>query len=274
MKRIGIVYHPQRANAVSFAAEFRRALLNHDVEVWESSSWDSSFIAAHVEGTHLIVSIGGDGTILRTARITSLNRVPILGINLGKLGFLTELNAAEALAQVPALIEGQGWLEERAMLEVELPRESSAVHALNDLVVARGSSARLIQVEVAVDGHALSSYRADGVIVATATGSTGYCLAAGGPVLHPESQDMILQPVSPHFSLDQALVLPTGVTITLAVTTTHTAIASVDGQVETPLSSGDVVKVRVSERRTLLRRLRPRSYFYDSLEKVLKGKML
>jgi NAD+ kinase len=274
MKRIGIVYHPQRTAAVSFAADLRRALLSHGVEIWDSSSWDDTAINANLDGSSLIISVGGDGTILRTARTTSRCQIPILGINLGKVGFLTELSAQEALACVPALINGEGWIEERAMLEVELPREAQPLHALNDLVVARGSSARLIQVEVAVDGHALSSYRADGVIVATATGSTGYCLAAGGPVLHPESRDIALQPVSPHFSLDQALVLPAGVTVTLAVTTNHEAMASVDGQVETRLSSGDVVKTRVSERHTLLRRLRPRGYFYDSLEKVLKGKLL
>jgi NAD+ kinase len=274
MKRIGIVFHPQRAPAVSFAAEFRRALLAHGVEAWSSSSWDDAAINAGLDGTDLVVSVGGDGTILRTARTTSRSQVPILGINLGKVGFLTELSAAEALARVPALINGDGWIEERSMLEVELPRQTSPLHALNDLVVARGSSARLIQVEATVDGHALSSYRADGVIVATATGSTGYCLAAGGPVLHPESRDIALQPVSPHFSLDQALVLPAGVTVALSVTTNHEAMASVDGQIEMPLFSGDIVKARVSGRRTLLRRLRPRGYFYDSLEKVLKGKML
>lgn len=276
MKRIGILFHPKREAAVAFAGELHKFLSARGLSVWQCSSWEEERVQCQAPGCDLVLSVGGDGTILRTARAISPSPTPILGINLGKLGFLTELSASEAMEKLPAVLDGHGWKESRAMLEAEVPvsDKNGKCHALNDVVVARGSSARLISIEVWLDGKFLTTYRADGLIICTATGSTGYCLASGGPILHPETRDIVLKPIAPHFSIDQALVLPSNTQVHLKVNTGHEAMASIDGQVEFPLKDSDEVKARISPYSAVLWRLRPRSYFYNSLEQVFKGKML
>lgn len=276
MKRAGIIFHPMREASVAFAEKIAGFLVSRGLTVWQCSSWEEARIRNQAAGCDLILSIGGDGTILRVARAITPSTTPILGINLGKLGFLSEFSASEAMEKLPAVLNGQGWKESRAMLEAEVsaPGSSGRYHALNDVVVARGASARLISIEVRLDGRTLTTYRADGVIVCTATGSTGYCLATGGPILHPEARDIVLKPIAPHFSIDQALVLPPDTQVTLKVSTGHEAMVSIDGQVEFPLGDGDEVVARISPCSAVLWRLRPRSYFYNSLEQVFKGKML
>ena len=217
-------------------------------------------------GTDLVVCLGGDGTILRAGRITSESEVPILGVNLGRVGFMTELTVEEALERVPDFVEGGGWVEERAMLEAEVVSGGSpAVCALNDVVVARGERCRLIRVEARIDGEFVTTYKGDGVIVATATGSTGYCLAAGGPVLHPLAREIVLQPIAAHLSFGGALVLPPDATVDLAVQTTHQARMSADGQVEIPLDDSSVVRVRRSDRVARLVRSSSPPVFYGTL---------
>lgn len=152
------------------------------------------------------------------------------------------------------------------MLEAEVVGvEAPAVHALNDVVVARGERCRLIRVEARIDGECVTTYRSDGAVVATATGSTGYNLAAGGPVLHALSREMVLQPIAPHLSFGSSLVLPADSAVDLEVRTTHEARLSADGQVEIPLVDGSIVRVRRSERVTGLMRTSRRSVFYGTL---------
>ena len=152
------------------------------------SAWEEEKAKPQVAGSDLILSIGGDGTILRAARAVVPHAVPIVGINLGHLGFMTELKATEALDKLPRLLGGEGWIEERTMLEAETVSDGKTFHVLNDVVVGRGSSARVVNIETRIDGEVLTTYRADGVIVATATGSTSYLLAAGGPILYPQAR--------------------------------------------------------------------------------------
>ncbi len=194
--------------------------------------------------------------------------------NFGNLGFMTELKADDALDKLPRLLGGKGWIEERAMLQAEAVSLGKTFHALNDVVVGRGSSARLVTVETKVDGESLTVYRADGVIVATATGSTSYSLAAGGPIMYPQARQILLQPICPHLVLENALVLPPEAVVQLKVITNHEAMLSLDGQVESPLRSGDEVKVRLSPNVTRFLRIQPKNYFYASLESRLKGKMI
>jgi NAD+ kinase len=276
MKHIGVLYHPKREAAVTFAGELHKFLTARGLSVWQCSTWEEDKVRKQAPGCDLIISVGGDGTLLRAARAITPATAPILGINLGKLGFLTELSAAEAMGKLPLILEGQGWQESRAMLEAEIsvPGKGGKYHALNDVVMARGASARLINIEVRLDGKFLTTYRADGLIICTATGSTGYCLASGGPILHPETKDIVLKPIAPHFSIDQALVLPSDTLVHLKVNTGHEAMVSIDGQVEVPLKDGDEIKAQISPYCAMLWRLRPRSYFYNSLEQVFKGKML
>jgi len=273
VKRVGILYHPKIEKAKAFSRELEKFLSAHGISVWLCSAWEEEQAKAQVAESDLILSIGGDGTILRAARAVVPHSVPIVGINLGNLGFMTELEAAEALDKLPRLLGGEGWIEERAMLEAGTPSGGKVFHVLNDVVVGRRSSARLVNIETKIGDEVLATYRADGVIVATATGSTGYSLAAGGPILHPQAREILLKPLCPHLTLDKALVLPPEAVIQLKVTTSHEAMLSLDGQVESPLRSGEEVQVKISPYVARFLRVQPKTYFYSSLGHRLKGKM-
>jgi len=274
IKKVGILYHPMITAARTLADELKGFLTARGVSVWLCSAWEGEQAQALVKGTGLILTIGGDGTILRAAQVAISAQIPITGINLGRLGFMTELDADEAEAQLPALLEGKGWVDERAMLEVELqPGEPSRIlYALNDIVVARGGVARVVYVEASVDGEPLTTYKGDGVIVATATGSTGYSLAGGGPILHPRAKEFLLLPIMPHLSLSHPLVLPPTALVRLRLTTTHQATLSIDGHINLPLSSGAVIAVKHSSKIGRFLRIHPEASFYSSLEQKLKGK--
>ena len=275
VKKIGILYHPKVAATRVKARELERFIESKGIAAWVSSAWDKDKACARLDDSGLIVTVGGDGTILRAIQIVVPGSTPITGVNLGKLGFMTEFANGEALDKLPQILAGRGWIDERAMLEAELSgpgREPRVFHALNDVVVARGEIARLIRVEVSIDGQPLATYSADGLIVATATGSTGYALAAGGPVLHPQSRDRLLVPVAPHLSLSYPLVVPEKAEIILRLNTYHPATLSVDGHINLPLADGDTVTVRRSPHVARFLRLRPRESFFRSLEDKLKGK--
>jgi len=271
MKKIGILYHPKIDVAHTLAEEVKDFLTARGISVWLCSAWEGEKAKSQVDGTELILTIGGDGTILRAAQVAIPGQTPITGINLGKLGFMTELSAEEVKDKLPALLEGKGWLDERAMLEAELepPR---TFYALNDVVVARGAVARVVYVEASIDGEPLTTYKGDGVIVATATGSTGYSLAAGGPILHPQAEESLLLPISPHLSPAYTLILPATAVVRLRLATTHQAALSVDGHINLPLESGAVITVKHSSNTARFLRIHPEAAFYSSLEQKLKGK--
>ena len=276
MKKVGILYHPMIKAAHTLAEELQDFLTARGVSVWLCSAWEGEQARALVKGTELILTTGGDGTILRAAQVAFPGQTPITGINLGKLGFMTELSAEEAKDKLPALLKGEGWLDERAMLEAELLATESepprTFYALNDVVVARGAAARVVYVEASIDGEPLTTYKGDGVIVATATGSTGYSLAAGGPILHPRAKEFLLLPIMPHLSPAYTLVLTAKAVVRLWLTTTHQATLSIDGHINLPLSSGAVITVRHSSNIGRFLRIHPQSSFYGSLEQKLKGK--
>lgn len=275
MKKIGILYHPMIDTARTLAEELKAFINSRGVSVWLCSAWEGEEAKSSLDGTELIITVGGDGTILRAAQVIVPAPIPITGVNLGRLGFMTELSAKEAKSKLPLLLEGKGWLDERAMLEAELTPGNEAprtFYALNDVVVARGEVARVIFIEANIDGELLATYKADGVIVATATGSTGYSLAAGGPILHPQSADFLLVPISPHLSLPYSLVLPAASVVRLKVGTHHQAGLSVDGHINLPLASGDVITVRHSANSGHFLRIHSGAAFYGSLEQKLKGK--
>ena len=271
MKRIGILFHPKVGKSEVFAHKIEDFLKDKGVGCWLHSSWDESGAQRQLDQTDLMVSVGGDGTILRVSRIVYPRQIPIVGVNFGMLGFMAELESGDALEKITQIIEGRGWMDDRSMLDVELS-SSKRFHALNDVVVGRGRNLRLINVEVAIDGDAFTTYRADAVIVATSTGSTGYLLAANGPVIYPESKDICIKAVCPHLNMDKALVVAPSARIRLSVMTKHEAIVSMDGQVEEVLRDGDEVTVSLSPHVTRFVRLRPRSMFYTTLVTKLKGK--
>jgi len=263
--------------AYTLAKTLEEFLNAKGVSVWLGSAWEGEKAKAQVNDTDLILSIGGDGTILRAAQVAVPGLTPIVGINLGKLGFMTELSVDEAVDKLPALLAGKGWIDERAMLEAKLSpagqdEPAGTFYALNDVVVARGAIARTVYVEASIDDEPLTTYKADGVMVATATGSTGYSLSAGGPILHPQSKELLLLPIVPHLSLAYTMVLPPTAIVKLCITTAHQATLSIDGHINLPISSGATITVKQSANTARFLRIRSETSFYSSLEQKLKGK--
>ncbi|MDD2252442.1 MAG: NAD(+)/NADH kinase [Dehalococcoidales bacterium] len=277
MKTVGVVYHPKN-QAAPFVAEKTVALLKDlGMETWLVSAWDGEEVRRKAHGTELIITVGGDGTILRTANAIIPGSTCITGINLGRLGFLTEVSAEDTGEKIPALVRGEGWIDERTLLQAELalpgadtdaPRQQFT--ALNDIVVARGEVARIIHVETRINGDLLTTFRADGVILATATGSTGYALAAGGPVMHPASEDFLLIPILPHLGLNYNMVLPADSEVQLQISNTHTAALNVDGHTSCSLPDGSSIAIRRSPEKIRFLRTLPKTPFYSTIEKRLK----
>lgn len=274
MNKVGILYHPMVKATYVKAEELQEFLDSRGIHVWLCSAWEAEKARALLNDTELILTIGGDGTILRAAQVVVPGEIPITGINLGKLGFMTELSADEASGELAALLAGKGWIDERAMLQAELStdgREPQTFHVLNDVVVGRGAIVRVVYVEVKIDNQHLVTYKTDAVIIATATGSTGYSLSAGGPVLYPQSRDFLLVPVATHLCSSYNMVLPSTAVVELRIDTVHEAVLCVDGHINLPLSSGDIITIRHSPNTTRFLRIHPENSFYGSIEQRLKG---
>jgi NAD+ kinase len=291
---IGLLHHPRKPESLTLAAQMADFLAAHGRQTWSGSAWDEPSALAHVAELDLLITLGGDGTMLRAARIGSRYGVPILGIKLGRVSFLGEVSPENWREPLARMLDGDYWLEERMLLDVAVARCASSSEAdtptpfplppnspqvsrpdhssiaLNDVVISRGGLARLVTVQAWVDQSYLTSYRADGVIVATPTGCTGYALAAGGPVLPPELKNILLIPICPHLSLDRPVVLSQGSTVTLRVIADHPPILTVDGQFEITLTEGDVVEVRASEHVSHFVRMQDRTYFHRTLMERLR----
>jgi len=275
LNKIGILYHPKVESTRLKAKELESFIKAQGVSVWVCSAWDTEKACSAMKETDLMLTVGGDGTILRAVQAVIPDMAPITGINQGKLGFMTELDNDEAVKKLPSLIAGKGWDDQRAMLQAELVSGGKApqmFHALNDVVLARGGIARLIRIDVSIDGQALSTYKADGIIVATATGSTGYALAARGPIMYPQSPDILMVPVAPHLSPLYPLVISEKSEIVLRLNTYVDATLSIDGHINLTLVNGDTVTIRRSPYIARFRRIRPENSFFKSLEDKLKGK--
>ena len=266
-RRVGILYNPRIGEGAALAERLRETAARAGVEAWSCATTEPECVRAQLPATGLMVSVGGDGTILRAVRAVVGVDAPVFGVNMGKLGFLAEVSGTQAEQALASLLEGGGWIDERTMLQAEVWLAGSATgdllgHALNDVVVGRGLAARAITLDVCLDGEALMAYKADALIVASATGSTAYSLAAGGPVLYPNAADLLMKPVAPHLCPAPALVLPSDSVIDLQVHSDHGAVVSVDGQVERPLANDDRVRVRRSPHKARLLRTSPREKLY------------
>jgi NAD+ kinase len=217
----------------------------------------------------VIVTVGGDGTLLRAARLAAEAGVPVLGVNLGRLGFLTEIEARDALDLVPKYLAGApGWVDERQMLQAVVHScdgESAPVNILNDVVLGRGATPHMVRVGIEVNGVDLTAYQADAVIVSTATGSTAYNLSAGGPIMYPHSLDMVVTPVATHGDLDAAVVLPADSRVALVVRSTAPAMMTADGFMTRPLATGDRVIVTQSPFKARFLRAGSANRFYETL---------
>ena len=267
-ERIVIFYNAQVGRSADLAVEMQRYLAARPNISATRAVLNQADAGSRVAGQDLIVVLGGDGSILRTGSLAAQAGVPILGVNLGRLGFLGEVQPDGWPAALDRVLAGDCWLEERMMLHVEHRRAGQVLgmyEALNEAVVGRGALARPVRLKTMIDGGELTTYVADGLIIATPTGSTAYALAAGGPILPPDLKNILLIAIAPHLSIDRAIVLPQGATVEVIARTDHQAILSADGQYEVPLQDGDVVAVRMSDYLTRLVRVQPRNYFYTGL---------
>jgi len=266
--RVGILYHPKIPQTQRVAREIADFMGQRGVATWLASTWDQPRVRDQVEQLDLALVLGGDGSTLRTARMVAPHGVPIVGLNMGRLGFLSELAPDDWRDKLPRILQGDFWIETRMMLRAEAQRGSATFgqyEALNDVVVSRGALARLIRVHTHIDGGHLATYAADGVIVATPTGSTAYALAVGGPIMPPELHNILLIPIAPHLSLERAVVLSEGAVLDLRISTDHEAILTVDGQFAFALFDGDRIVVRASPHQARFARVQERTYFYKTL---------
>ncbi len=271
--RVGLLFHPRIDPAARHAREVSERLTADGVDAWRASSWEVVDDPSRIDGSDLVVSFGGDGTLLRASRGAARYGVACIGVNYGRIGFLTDLRPQELDDRLSDLIHGDFWIEKRVLIDWRhLPTNGAATTGLaaGDVVVGRGRIARVVEVDVAIDGARLTTYTADGVIVATPTGSTGYTQAAGGPILHPESPDLVITPISPFLTPNNSLVVNQETTVELVAHTTHEITLSIDGQTERAIESGDTVVCRISEHPACYARLQPRDYFYSSVAEKLR----
>ncbi len=264
-----IISHPKLEVAVELAREISLFLERGQREV-NSGMLDDDDIRQRIQtgNLDLVIALGGDGTMLRAGNLCASSKIPILGINLGRFGFLTEIRGDQYQDVLQRLFAGDYWIEYRMMLAAEqwrLDKQLGSWEVLNDIVVARGQSVRPVHLVTNVDGRYLTTYVADGLIAATATGSTAYALAAGGPILPPEMRNILLVPVAPHLSIDRAIILAEGSTVNIVVNSTHQAVMSPDGQQSIDLQDGDRIDVFASKNSVQFIRFQDPGYFYRNL---------
>jgi NAD+ kinase len=272
MKKIGVIAKLHHEVAAPVLKELCDWLRSHDREVFldgmtaklidEESPYRKADIPRLVD---LIIVLGGDGTLLSVARLLVDFEVPLLGINLGSLGFLTEVPRHEMIHTVERAFSGDVIVEKRLLLKAEVLRQGELVassYCLNDTVVSKGTLARMVRLHILVDGQFMTGLRADGLIVASPTGSTAYCLSAGGPIVHPASDVIVLAPISPHVLTNRPVILPDTSHIEIRLTSEEeSSMVTFDGQVGFTLRSGDVVEVRAAENRLNLIVSPERNYF-------------
>ncbi len=273
LKRTVVFHHPASEGAAATGRRFAAALEARGVEAFVCSAWDDT--ADHqLERSGLIVAIGGDGTVLRAARVARASNVPVLGVNMGNLGFLTELNPDQLFESMDRIVEEDWRIEQRMMVRADVVDAPGAptltYHGLNDIFISRRLPGRPIYVALRIDGAHVANYRCDGIIVASPTGSTGYSLSAGGPILAPTEHHLVVTPVSAHMALGRSLVLEESSTVELRATSEHGAILSVDGQEDVAVTSGVRVTIGVSEHVVRFVRFRPPSTFYAELAEKLE----
>lgn len=267
--RIAIAAHPTMEAALELAGEISAFLTQRGLTVSHGSLYDET-LRTQVQDREfeLLIAVGGDGTMLRAGHLCAPPQVPILGINLGRLGFLIEVARSDWQQALDRVLQGRYWLEERMMLRAEhfsAGQSCGTWDVLNEAVVGRGEMVRPVRLITEIDGDFLTTYVADALIVATPTGSTAYALAAGGPILPPELRNILIVPVAPHLSVDRAIVLHEGSWVRVTVRSDHQATLSVDGQVPVTMQDRDHVEVRASGHSIDFVRFQEADYFYRNL---------
>ncbi len=259
--KIGVIVGPQKPEAVPVMAELRAWCQARGIHCFNTDETSGALPA----DTSLIVVLGGDGTMLGAARLVGMQPIPVLGVNLGWLGYLTEFTRAELLPVLAELLERGYEVDKRMLLDVQVVRDGQIIaqqRALNDAVINKALPARMIELECYVNELFVNSFRADGMIVATPTGSTAYSLSAGGPIVHPSMAAMLLTPICPHLLSNRPVVLPGDSVVELAFKRADgELILTVDGQVGVELQLNDRVLLRRSATTFDLVRPKNRNYF-------------
>jgi len=262
IKKVGIIANTAKERSTGYTVDLRKWLLARGIEVYLEEGIAAKIgVADQTEKglwtlADLIIVFGGDGTILRTARLLAERDVPIVGINLGVFGYLTEVNLDEMYEALEEILKGNFQVERRMMLQAEVLKNDVVLHkcsVLNDVVINRGTLSRLVELETAVDGRYLTTFKADGLIVATPTGSTAYSLAAGGPIVFPELDSIIINPICPHTLTNRPVILPEHVVVEVILNTREPGVTlTLDGQTSFPVAYKDRVVIRKSAQATKL----------------------
>lgn len=253
MDHVAIIFKRARPEAAAFAEEVRGWLLERHIHSFCRENIDTSDVCLSYpnmelpDNTELVIVIGGDGTFLSVVRVLENRSTPIIGINLGGLGFLTEISAGSCFHELEEILKGQFVVEERMRLEVSIRRNDEDIFhhsVLNDVVINKGALARIVDLKTTIDGRYLTHYRADGLIVATPTGSTAYNLSAGGPILHPTARAIILTPICPFTLANRPIILPSDITLRVELGAPIQRLTlTCDGQVGCELAPADQIVI-------------------------------
>lgn len=280
IRRVGLIVNTDKASARAVVAEAAKIITRagrrvlFDAATARAANLDDGFlpnVAALTKAVDLLVVCGGDGTMLRVASEAAGSSTPILGINIGSLGFLTAVSSAETARALQCVWDGEYRLESRPLIQVAGKCRGKMVRrqALNDFVISRGLASRLVTLELSVNGEPLTRYRCDGLIVSSPTGSTAYSLAAGGAVIHPRAEVFSLTPICPHTLSNRSVIvsLDSKIQVRMASPRPETYL-NADGEVVTAMAEGDVVTIRRSAHSVRLVQL-PGSSFFETLRRKL-----
>jgi NAD+ kinase len=281
MRTIGIIAKRNKPEAIPVVKELVSWLSDRAVASFVEPEMAQSVPHAALDKTEMaltvdmVVVLGGDGTLLTAARALQKRQVPILGVNLGGLGFLTEITLAELFPMLEAILRGDYKTDERMLLTARVWRKGKVIEqftVLNEVVINKGALARIIELETVVDGASLTTFRADGLIISTPTGSTGYSLSAGGPIVYPSLPAIIVTPICPHNVTNRPIICPQDATIGITLRSGDQEVyLTLDGQVGFAMQLRDCVEVRQGEGRVKLIKSPTRSYFEVLRQKLMWG---
>ncbi len=278
MKTVAIFYQGRKQVTSEFAAKLTSLLQRRGYEVRSinllnegEDCADSSF-----QGCSLVLVLGGDGTIVHAARVCACLNLPMVGINFGRVGFLTEIEPDEIEVSLAYYLDSDPsvWVDKRTMLQAKLEQDGHTEQflALNDIVIARGTWPRMVHVKVWIDDYFYNTTYSDGMIVSTATGSTAYNMAAGGPLLHPQVRSIIITPISPHLESNRSLIIPPEACVKLQIFTgSQDGVFSADGQINRDVKNGAIVEVKKSPYVTRFLRRKPPTNFYHVITNKLSS---
>lgn len=278
IKKVGIIANVEKENIAGFTAKLKKWLEGRGRKIFleaniaamvGSAGFKIEDLAPRVD---LIAVLGGDGTMLRTARYVACHPVPIVGINMGTFGYLTEVNLNETYAAFELILKGDFTTEKRMMLDVKVRRNRKIIGSgivLNDVVINRGNLSRIVELETSINEQYLTTYKSDGLIISTPTGSTAYCLSAGGPIVFPGKDLIIINPICPHTLTNRPVIFPESSILQITIWSKESgATVTLDGQESYRLNSGDVISVRKSKHFTRLVLSPHRSYW-----EILRSKL-